>query len=62
MGGDQLGGAHGAGSLGAPVDPDESHLTRALRGGGAAFPHSHVHGILQDAARRRGGRLPRDMD
>lgn len=40
--------AHGAGSLGAAVDPDERHLARALLAAGAALLHSHVHGILQD--------------
>lgn len=46
----QVGGANRAGRLCATVDPDESHLTRTLRAGGAALPYSHVHGILQDAA------------
>lgn len=58
----QVGGADGAGHLCAAVDPDESHLTRTLRGGRAALPHRHVHGILQDAARWCGGGLPRDLD
>lgn len=46
----QVGGAHGAGCLGSAVYPDEGHLTGPLRAGGAALPHRHVHGILQDAA------------
>lgn len=46
----QVGGADRAGHLGTTVNPDEGHLTRTLRGGGAAFPHCHVHGILQDPA------------
>lgn len=58
----QLGGVDGARHLGAAVDPDESHLTGTLGAGGAALPHCHVHGILQDAARRRGRGLPRDVD
>lgn len=58
----QLGGVDGARHLGAAVDPDESHLTGTLGAGGAALPHCHIHGILQDAARRRGRGLPCDVD
>lgn len=58
----QLGGVDRARHLGAAVDPDESHLTGTLGAGGAALPYRHVHGILQDAARRRGRGLPCDVD
>lgn len=58
----QLGGADGARHLGAAVDPDEGHLAGALGAGGAALPHRHVHGVLQDAAGRSGRGLPRDVD
>lgn len=58
----QLGCADRAGHLGATVDPDEVHLTQTLQAGGAALLHRHVHGILQDATRWRGGSLPRDVD
>lgn len=58
----QLGGADGARHLGATVDPDEGHLTGALGGGGAALPYRHVHWVLQDAAGRSCGGLPRDVD
>lgn len=58
----QVGGTDQAGHLGAAVDPDKGHLTWALRAGGAALPHRHVHGILEDPARWRGGSLPRDVD
>lgn len=58
----QLGGADGARHLGAAVDPDEGHLAGALGAGGAALPHRHVHGVLQDAAGRSRWRLPRDVD
>lgn len=58
-----VGGVDRAGRLGATVDPDEGHLTRTLRaGGGAVLSHRHVHGVLQDPARWRGGSLPRDVD
>lgn len=46
----QVGGADRAERLGAAVDADEGHLTRALRAGGSALLHRHVHGILQDPA------------
>lgn len=46
----QMGGANGAGSLDAAVDPDKGHLTWPLRAAGAALSHRHVHGILQDPA------------
>lgn len=46
----QVGLADRAGRLGAPVDPDEGQLARALLAAGAALLHSHVHGVLQDPA------------
>lgn len=58
----QVGGADRAGRLGAAVDPDEGHLTWTLRAGGATLFHRHVHGILEDPARWRGGSLPRNVD
>lgn len=58
----QLGGAYCARHLGAAVDPDEGHLTGALGAAGAALPHRHVHGVLQNAAGRSGRGLPRDVD
>lgn len=57
-----VGGADQARGLDAAVDADEGHLARALRAARAALLHRHVHGVLQDAAGRRGGRLPRDVD
>lgn len=62
MGVVQLGGAYGARHLGAAVDPDEGHLTRTLGADRAALPHSHIHGILKDAAGRSGWRLPCDVN
>lgn len=58
----QVRGAHWAGRFGAAVDPDESHLTWTLRASGAALLHRHVHGILKDTARWRGGSFPSDVD
>lgn len=59
VGVDQVGGANGAGRLGATVHPDERHLTRPLR---AALPHRQVHGVLQDSSRRRRRGVPVDLD
>lgn len=58
----QVGGADGAGCLGAAVNPDEGHLAWPLWAGGAALLHRHVHGVLQNPARWRQGGLPCDLD
>lgn len=58
----QVGLADWTGCPCATIDPDESHLAWALLAGGTALLHSHIHGILQDAAWRRGGSFPRDVD